>query len=187
MLSQESINNLLATIPGLKEDQIAVSLLHDWELMMYFGNPKYLEIFVEKHPELAEAVAKMADSTRVTVASGDPGNPRRSQSGWMARSLGADMDDEDMEEDTPQQIPSASNVLGIPISNTVSQSKQIKIGAFNITDALRSSNLTADQSTASTSNPPALSQQQVHSSIAAILASMRGNHSTAFIFLFISL
>lgn len=102
----ETMQMLLATVPGLADDDIAFSMLQDWELLLHLADIKVLQVFAEKHPALIDAVSRI-----LATESGAPipdANQRRSSNnaGWLARSLGADMD-EDMDEDNQQQ-PSTS-------------------------------------------------------------------------------
>lgn len=71
-------------------------MLQDWELLLHLGDPKVVQTVAEKHPALLNAVNHV-----LTTASGgmdlSQSSSRRTQSGWLARSLGADMEDDSME------------------------------------------------------------------------------------------
>ena len=57
---------------------------------------------MEKHPALVDAASRMMNSVSDNLTTDS--YPRRSNSaGWLARSLGADMEDDGMDEDPPQQ------------------------------------------------------------------------------------
>lgn len=77
-------------------------MLQDWELLLHLADPKVVQSLMDKHPALLDAAHR--------VLSWMPGNPegthsRRSQSGWLARSLGADMDDDGMDMSGPAPQP----------------------------------------------------------------------------------
>ena len=96
----ESLNCLMEKIPSLSEDEIALSMLHDWELLLHLADQKLIQNLVESHPALMEAVNHVMTTTHGTFGRDLP-QQRRSQSGWLARSLGADLEDDGMEEDPP--------------------------------------------------------------------------------------
>lgn len=99
----ESIQLLIETVPGLAEDEVALSMLQDWELLLHLADPKIVQTLTEKHPALVDATSRMMISITETLIP-DVSQRRRSNSaGWLARSLGADMEDDGMDEDPPQQ------------------------------------------------------------------------------------
>lgn len=105
----ESIELLKKTIPGLSEDQIALSMLQDWELLLHLADPKVIQLLVEKHPSVVDAVSQMMNSISETAIP-DLSQRRRSNSaGWLARSLGADLEDESMDQDPPQQASASQS------------------------------------------------------------------------------
>ena len=107
----DTIQMLIATVPGLARDDIALSMLQDWELLLHLADLKVLQVFVEKHPALIDAVSRMMNSG---APNPDLNQRRRSNSaGWLARSLGADMEDDPMDEDRSQQ-PSTSQARTTP-------------------------------------------------------------------------
>jgi len=108
----ETLKYLLSKVPGLSEDQVALSMLHDWELILHLADPKLIKSLVESHPALVDALHQL-------VNSGEGYNDlvrHRVQSGRLARSLGADLDD-NMEQEAPQQ-PQRSNIPP-PTSNSL--------------------------------------------------------------------
>lgn len=107
----DTIQMLIATVPGLARDDIALSMLQDWELLLHLADLKVLQVFVEKHPALIDAVSRMMNSGAPIP---DLNQRRRSNSaGWLARSLGADMEDDPMDEDRSQQ-PSTNQARTTP-------------------------------------------------------------------------
>lgn len=105
----ESIELLTRTVPGLAEDEVALSMLQDWELLLHLADPKVVPVLVEKHPALVDAASRMMNSVSESLVP-DANQRRRSNSaGWLARSLGADMEDDGMDEDPPQQSSSSQS------------------------------------------------------------------------------
>nr|SVE84461.1 EOG090X0BNZ [Daphnia pulex] len=103
----ENIQTLVETVPGLAEDEIALSMLQDWELLLHLADPKIVQVLVEKHPALVDAASRMMTSVSESLVPGGNQRRRSNSAGWLARSLGADLEDDIMDEDQPQQ-PSTS-------------------------------------------------------------------------------
>ncbi len=104
----ESIQLLTETVPGLADDEVALSMLQDWELLLHLADPKIVQVLVEKHPALVDAASRMMNSVSENLVPDSNSHRRSNSAGWLARSLGADMEDDDgMDEDPPQQ-PSTS-------------------------------------------------------------------------------
>ncbi len=103
----ENIQTLVETVPGLAEDEIALSMLQDWELLLHLADPKIVQVLVEKHPALVDAASRMMNSVSESLVPGGNQRRRSNSAGWLARSLGADLEDDIMDEDQPQQ-PSTS-------------------------------------------------------------------------------
>lgn len=103
----ESIQTLVETVPGLAEDEIALSMLQDWELLLHLADPKIVQVLVEKHPALVDAASRVMNSVSESLVPGGNQRRRSNSAGWLARSLGADLEDDGMDEE-PQQ-PSTSS------------------------------------------------------------------------------
>jgi hypothetical protein len=101
----ENLKLLIAKVPGLAEDHVALSMLQDWELMLHLADPKIVQALVEKHPAVVLAAKEIMSTVAVPgllqQLGGSSGSSRRSH-GFLARSLGAD-DDESMDQGPPQQ------------------------------------------------------------------------------------
>ena len=94
-------------MPGLAEDEIALSMLQDWELLLHLADPKIVSVLVEKHPALVDAASRVMNSVSESLVPGGNQRRRSNSAGWLARSLGADLEDDGMDEE-PQQ-PSTSS------------------------------------------------------------------------------
>lgn len=105
--ASESIQTLVETVPGLAEDEIALSMLQDWELLLHLADPKIVQVLVEKHPALVDAASRVMNSVSESLVPGGNQRRRSNSAGWLARSLGADLEDDGMDEE-PQQ-PSTSS------------------------------------------------------------------------------
>nr|SVE73145.1 EOG090X0BNZ [Ceriodaphnia reticulata] len=103
----ESVQLLTQTVPGLADDEVALSMLQDWELLLHLADPKIVQVLVEKHPALVDAASRMMNSVSENLVPDSNSHRRSNSAGWLARSLGADMEDDGMDEDPPQQ-PSTS-------------------------------------------------------------------------------
>ena len=117
----ETMKYLLNKIPGLSEDQVALSMLHDWELVgtLNLADSKFIQSLVESHPALVDALHQLVINPPPELKDGEGYLVQHTiQNGRMARSLGADLDDDGMEEDTPRQSvsnqPSGSGVSITP-------------------------------------------------------------------------
>jgi len=104
----ETMKYLLDKVPGLSEDQVALSMLHDWELVgtLNLADPKFIQSLVESHPALVDSLYQLVINppNELNIGEGYANMIRhRIQNGRLARSLGADLDDDGMEEDTPRQ------------------------------------------------------------------------------------
>ena len=102
----ENLKLLIAKVPGLAEDHVALSMLQDWELMLHLADPKIVQALVEKHPAVVHAAKEIMSTVAVPgllqqLGGSSSSNARRSQ-GFLARSLGAD-DDESMDQGPHQQ------------------------------------------------------------------------------------
>nr|SVE86962.1 EOG090X0BNZ [Daphnia similis]SVE87585.1 EOG090X0BNZ [Daphnia similis]SVE88215.1 EOG090X0BNZ [Daphnia similis] len=102
----ENIRSLTETVPGLADDEIALSMLQDWELLLHLADPKIVQVLVEKHPALVDAASRMMNSVSESLVPGANQRQRSNSAGWLARSLGADL--EDMDEDVPQDQPNSN-------------------------------------------------------------------------------
>lgn len=113
----ESLNSLITSVPGLSDDQVAVSMLHDWELLLQLAESKAVNTLAEKHPAVLDAISQILASVPGIANPAALGNERRlQQPGRLARSLGADAEDESMEEDI-QQGPSNQQPVQGPASS----------------------------------------------------------------------
>nr|SVE77814.1 EOG090X0BNZ [Daphnia lumholtzi] len=101
----ENIQLLSETVPGLADDEVALSMLQDWELFLHLADPKIVQVLVEKHPALVDAASQMMNSMSETLVPGANQRRRSNSAGWLARSLGADLEDDGMDEDVPQDQP----------------------------------------------------------------------------------
>lgn len=118
----ESIKSLMETVPGLSEDQVATSMLYDWELLLQLTEAKVVNILGEKHPSILDAMSQVLASVPGIANPAALGNTRRSQQpGWQARSLGADAENEAMEEDTNQGSANLQQAQGPGPSITPAQ------------------------------------------------------------------
>nr|SVE75967.1 EOG090X0BNZ [Daphnia hispanica] len=104
----ENIQPLTETVPGLADDEIALSMLQDWELLLHLADPKIVQVLVEKHPALVDAVSRMMNCVSESLILGANQRRRSNSAGWLARSLGADLEDDGMDEDVPQDQPNTN-------------------------------------------------------------------------------
>lgn len=98
----ENVQSLTETVPGLAGDEIALSMLQDWELLLHLADPKIVQVLVEKHPALIDAASRMMNSVSESLVPGANQRRRSNSAGWLARSLGADLEDDGMDEDQDQ-------------------------------------------------------------------------------------
>nr|SVE90093.1 EOG090X0BNZ [Daphnia sinensis] len=119
----ENIQSLTETVPGLADDEIALSMLQDWELLLHLADPKIVQVLVEKHPALVDAASRMMNSVSESLVPGANQRRRSNSAGWLARSLGADLEDDGMDEDVPQDQPN-SNQQAKPLPSTTTQQQQ---------------------------------------------------------------
>nr|SVE74391.1 EOG090X0BNZ [Daphnia barbata] len=104
----ENIELLTENVPGLAEDEIALSMLQDWELLLHLADPKIVQVLVEKHPALVDAASRMMNSVSESLVPNAHERRRSNSAGWLARSLGADLEDDGMDEDAPLDQPNTS-------------------------------------------------------------------------------
>nr|SVE75334.1 EOG090X0BNZ [Daphnia dolichocephala] len=104
----ENIELLTETVPGLADDEIALSMLQDWELLLHLADPKIVQVLVEKHPALVDAASRMMNSVSESLVPNAHERRRSNSAGWLARSLGADLEDDGMDEDVPLDQPNTS-------------------------------------------------------------------------------
>lgn len=99
----ESIANVTAAIPALKEDPVAVAILKDPDLLMHMADPEVVKKVSKAHPLLAEAAKHLAAELAEQGRSSEAGN-------------------EDMEtEDSPrQQRPITGNQLAAALASAIS-------------------------------------------------------------------
>lgn len=110
----ENIQSLTETVPGLADDEIALSMLQDWELLLHLADPKIVQVLVEKHPALVDAASRMMNSVSESLVPGANQRRRSNSAGWLARSLGADLEDDGMDEDVPQDQPNSNQQTSRP-------------------------------------------------------------------------
>jgi len=98
----ESIENVMAAIPGLKDDPVAVSILKDPDLLMHMTDPEVVKKMSKNHPLLAEAANHLAAELA------EQGKPEPAN--------------EDMEtDDNPrQQRPITGNQLAAALASAIS-------------------------------------------------------------------
>jgi hypothetical protein len=98
----ESIANVMAAIPALKEDPIAVAILKDSDLLMHMADPVVVKKISKSHPLLAEAAKHLAAELA------EQGRPSEAAN-------------EDMEtDDSPRQRPITGNQLAAALASAIS-------------------------------------------------------------------
>jgi len=159
----EIMKYLLEKIPGLSEDQVALSMLHDWELVgtLNLADPKYIQNLVGSHPALVDALHQLVINPpqELNIGDGYANLVRhRIQNGRLARSLGADSDDDGMEEDTPRQAatnhPSTSGASITPAQLAAA----LNLVQGNITESVAGHSSTPRSSRTPRAPPAAASQ-----------------------------
>lgn len=98
----ESIANVMAAIPALKEDHVAVAILKDPDLLMHMADPAVVKKVSKLHPLLAEAAKHLAAELA------EQGRP-------------FEVANEDMEtDDSPRQRPITGNQLAAALASAIS-------------------------------------------------------------------
>ncbi|XP_059475091.1 ubiquitin-like protein 7 [Neocloeon triangulifer] len=138
--------NVLAAIPGLKEDPVAVSILRDPDLLMLMVDAEVVKRVSKKCPLLAEAVkhlaAEFADHGKNDAANND------------------DMETEDSPRQGSRQI--TGNQLAAALASAISgvnRSRQAPTRLFT-PEMLNSALMQAFQSVPSLANSPAVASNQ---------------------------
>lgn len=92
----------MKSTPGLEDDPIALAIIQDPELLVYFSRPATVTKLVREHPILLEAAPHILEHVHEEQATSNPNQP--STSTGYSYSLEALSDDDDMESNSDTNV-----------------------------------------------------------------------------------
>uniref|UniRef100_A0A672K206 Ubiquitin-like protein 7 n=1 Tax=Sinocyclocheilus grahami TaxID=75366 RepID=A0A672K206_SINGR len=110
LANKESLEQIIVASPGLSSDPVALGVLQDKDLFVQFTDPKLLDMLIQSHPALVNAIILVLHSVTGSSSSRNPASTSFSEmpGGFLFDGMS---DDEDDFQSVPQRGSAGSRPL----------------------------------------------------------------------------